>query len=62
MFVISFFHSNLNGLTTHNFNSLTTTHNFNKPCHYKRMIVQNNFDVICVSKVFLNSSFENDDE
>ena len=49
---LSFFHWNLNGLTAHDYIKTTLI---------QACITDQNFDIVCLSETFLNSSIQNDD-
>ena len=49
---LKFFHWNLNGLAAHDFIKLTLIEAY---------IASNNFDIVCLSETFLDSSISNDD-
>ena len=50
---ISFCHWNLNGLTAHNFTKVSLL---------QALSVKHDYDIICLSETFLDSSISNDDE
>ena len=51
--LLKFCHWNLNGLTAHNSIKISLLQAY---------IIQNNYDIICLSETFLNSSFQTNDD